>query len=184
MLAWLDEEDEEYWDEVPVAMDMSRHSSASINSRNNSRHHATYQKVAIFDATNSTAQRRQWVLEQCTSPEKRGDKKTGVVFVESVCTDQELLQENYRFKVSNSPDYKDMTIEEGLVDLLKRVRNYEAQYETIDNGASPAAIYLFLLFFLFFFRAEHSHPLYLSSYHRCVRQTIFRTLKFSIYPPK
>ena len=119
MLAWLDDEDEDYWDE-----------ERSVASRINSRHHAVSQKIAIFDATNSTEQRRQWVLEQCTSPEKRGDKKTGVVFVESICTDQELLEENYRFKVSNSPDYKDMSIEEGLADLLKRVKNYEDQVRT------------------------------------------------------
>lgn len=124
MLAWLDDEDDDYWDEAPM-IDMSRHSFTSAT--RSVRHHAVVQKVAIFDATNSTEQRRQWVLEQCTSPDKRGDKKTGVVFVESVCTDQELLEENYRFKISNSPDYKDMTIEEGMADLLKRVKNYEAQ---------------------------------------------------------
>ena len=131
MLAWLDDEDEDYWDEaVPsvLAVDSSRHSFSSSRS---ARHQATYQKVAIFDATNSTEKRRQWVLEQCTSPAKRGDKKTGCVFVESLCTDEELLQENYRFKVSNSPDYKDMTLEEGMEDLLKRVRNYEAQVRII-----------------------------------------------------
>lgn len=127
MLAWLDEEEEDYWDEAPVVLDMSRHSMANSFCSRSTKHHAAFQKVAIFDATNSTEKRRQWVLEQCTSPEKRGDKKTGVVFVESLCEDQELLEENYRFKVSNSPDYKDMTIEEGLEDLLKRVRNYEAQ---------------------------------------------------------
>jgi hypothetical protein len=99
------------------------------------RHHTVSQKIAIFDATNSTEKRRQWVLRECTAPEKRGDKKTGVIFVESICTDQELLEENYRFKISNSPDYKDMTVEEGLEDLLKRVRNYEDQYETIANDS-------------------------------------------------
>ena len=130
MLAWLDDEEEEYWDESPV-IDVSRHSCAGSVTSRNTRHHAVYQKVAIFDATNSTEKRRQWVLEQCTSPQKRGDKKTGVVFVESLCTDEELLQENYRFKVSNSPDYKDMTLEEGMEDLLKRVRNYEAQVRLI-----------------------------------------------------
>lgn len=130
MLAWLDDEEEDYWDEAAPgsAIDASRHSLAhSFSSRGTTRHHATYQKIAIFDATNSTEKRRQWVLEQCTSPEKRGDKKTGCVFVESLCTDEELLQENYRFKVSNSPDYKDMSLEEGMEDLLRRVRNYEAQ---------------------------------------------------------
>jgi hypothetical protein len=93
-------------------------------------------KVAIFDATNSTNKRRQWILEQCTSPELRGDNhQTGVVFVESVCDDQELINENYRYKVSNSPDFEGMLPEEALADLRQRVEKYEAQYETVDDDS-------------------------------------------------
>jgi hypothetical protein len=51
-----------------------------------------HDRVAIFDATNSTNKRRQWVLQQCTDPLTRSDKPTGVVFVESVCDDAELLE--------------------------------------------------------------------------------------------
>lgn len=138
MLAWLDDDegDDGVVEDLPLTIDASRHSLANMSVTSMTRSikpHSTYQKVAIFDATNSTEARRRWVLEECTSPEKRGAKKTGVVFVESICTDQELLVENYRFKVSSSPDYKNMSIEEGLEDLLVRVRNYEAQYETIQD---------------------------------------------------
>jgi len=92
-------------------------------------------RIAIFDATNSTAVRRQWVLEECTSPEKRNGKLTGCMFVESVCDDQELLEENFRFKVQNSPDFKGMTEDEAIADLRHRVQKYEEQYETIDDDS-------------------------------------------------
>lgn len=85
-------------------------------------------KVAIFDATNSTAHRRKWVLETLSSL-----PGTGVVFVESVCDDAEMLEENFRFKVQNSPDFAGMTTQEAIEDLRKRVQKYEEQYETIDD---------------------------------------------------
>lgn len=90
-------------------------------------------RVAIFDATNSTAERRKWILEECTSPYKRAGKPTGVVFVESICDDEALLNQNYNFKVSNSPDFKGMAREEGLDDLKKRVQKYEEKYETLSD---------------------------------------------------
>jgi hypothetical protein len=92
-------------------------------------------RIAIFDATNSTVKRRTWILEECTSPEKRPGKPTGVVFVESICDDEDLLEENFRFKVLNSPDFEGMSEEEAVADLRKRVKKYEEQYETIDDDS-------------------------------------------------
>jgi len=92
-------------------------------------------RVAIFDATNSTVQRRMWILEEATDPIKRCGKKTGCVFVESVCDDQELLDENFRFKVRNSPDFHGMTEEEAIADLRNRVQKYEEAYETIEDDS-------------------------------------------------
>lgn len=99
-------------------------------------------RIAIFDATNSTNKRRQWILEECTSPEKRGNKQTGVVFVESLCDDKELLDENYRYKVANSPDFENMSEQEAMEDLKQRVKKYEEQYETIqDDSISYIKVY-------------------------------------------
>ena len=90
-------------------------------------------RVGIFDATNSTKERRDWVLKECTCGIKRAGKRTGVVFVESICDDEDLLRENYRTKMSNSPDYAGVDPEEAMADLLVRVKKYEEQYETIDD---------------------------------------------------
>jgi broad specificity phosphatase PhoE len=125
MLDWLDVVDEQknvQTEKIPVEMWASK---ASIQRS----------RIAIFDATNSTQERRRWVLEECTSATKRKDKITGCIFVESVCDDQELLEENFRFKVNNSPDFKGMTEDEAIADLRKRVQKYEEQYETIDDDS-------------------------------------------------
>lgn len=90
-------------------------------------------RIAIFDATNSTNERRKWILEMCTSPERRPGKPTGCVFVESICDDEELLMENFKMKIECSPDYKGMPFEEALADLKRRVAKYEEAYETIDD---------------------------------------------------
>lgn len=131
MLRWLDEEDSADSDDEKHMEDTSRRSigSSSIMYKEKT------DRVAIFDATNSTDKRRQWVLHECTSPTKRQGKPTGCVFVESICDDEELLAENFKFKISNSPDYKGMSEEAAMADLKMRVQKYEEQYETITDDS-------------------------------------------------
>ena len=43
-------------------------------------------EVAIFDATNSTRKRREWILDQLHG------RDVAVVFVESLCTDEDVLE--------------------------------------------------------------------------------------------
>mmetsp|Transcript_22992 Transcript_22992/g.48587 ORF Transcript_22992/g.48587 Transcript_22992/m.48587 type:complete len:630 (-) Transcript_22992:144-2033(-) len=116
MLKWLDE---------PFENDANGNGAPSFRK----------DRVGIFDATNSTKARRDWVLRECTDVVKRAGKTTGVVFVESICDDEELLRENYRTKMSNSPDYKDVDPEKAMADLLDRVKKYEEAYETIDDDS-------------------------------------------------
>jgi hypothetical protein len=93
------------------------------------------QKIAIFDATNSTRERRSWILQQCDEASEASGKETGVVFVESICNDKELLAENYQVKISTSPDFEGMSDEEALNDLQARIAKYEARYETVDDDS-------------------------------------------------
>jgi len=125
MLKWLDG-DTETDDDDDDGFPNKRHHSSQHSGNGNDR-------VAIFDATNSTKERRQWILEQCTSPERRAGKPTGVVFVESICDDEELLHQNYTFKVNNSPDFKGMSFDAAIADLKTRVHKYEQQYEPVDD---------------------------------------------------
>lgn len=139
MLRWLDGGEE--YDHSPDKTDTESTNTASPPSSpasrksvgSNGRTSETGDRIAIFDATNSTNARRDWILEQCTHPLQRAGKPTGVVFVESICDDEDLLRLNYRFKVANSPDYDGVPEEEAMADLENRVRKYEEAYETLTN---------------------------------------------------
>jgi 6-phosphofructo-2-kinase/fructose-2,6-biphosphatase 2 len=95
MLRWLDDDDSdsEHGENAKKASDLdsNRRDVTSVSTLIDDVPRA--QRIAIFDATNSTKKRRQWVLEQCSSPQLRPGKPTGCVFVESVCDDAELLLE-------------------------------------------------------------------------------------------
>ena len=93
------------------------------------------QRIAIFDATNSTRERRNWILQKCDQAADASGKETGVVFVESICDDKELLKENYNVKISTSPDFEGMNKEEALADLMERIHKYETRYETVDDDS-------------------------------------------------
>lgn len=57
-----------------------------------------------------------------------------VIFLESICDDPAVIAANVALKVSSGdPDYKDMSPEEAKADFLRRIRAYEAVYETIEE---------------------------------------------------
>jgi hypothetical protein len=143
MLAWLDEDEEELSDSEDQPDAGRQSSSTFLNGISHSNlkfgqaklDFKGHNKIAIFDATNSTNQRRKWILEQCTKPDTRSGKPIGVIFVESICDDRELLEENYRYKISQSPDFDGMTESEAFSDLRQRVKKYEDAYETINDDS-------------------------------------------------
>jgi len=92
-----------------------------------------YHRIAIFDATNSTKERRQWILQETANADKINGKRTGVLFLESICDDKELLLENFKVKIGSCPDFDDMSEEEALADLASRISKYESRYETIED---------------------------------------------------
>jgi 6-phosphofructo-2-kinase len=83
--------------------------------------------VGIFDATNSTLARRKAIRERIAK-----EDHLHALFIESICTDTELLEANMRLKL-NGPDYRSRDPVEALADFKARVKNYEAQYETIGD---------------------------------------------------
>jgi len=78
---------------------------------------------------NTTSARRLSVLQRCQG--RSTDLR--VIFLESICDDKRVLELNYRVKAMNSPDYKNMPLEEALADLRMRVANYEKIYESIND---------------------------------------------------
>ncbi|KAL1925299.1 uncharacterized protein VTP21DRAFT_182 [Calcarisporiella thermophila] len=84
-------------------------------------------RVGILDATNSTIERRKLILDRCSK-----ESNIRVLFVESICTDKNVLEKNMHLKLSG-PDYKSKNPEEALRDFKMRVANYERAYQTIGE---------------------------------------------------
>ena len=86
--------------------------------------HFDKRRVAIFDATNTTIARRHALSE------KAREEKVSLLYVESICNDQEVLSRNYAMKLQND-DYRGMDPQKAQEDFMSRVRAYEQVYETI-----------------------------------------------------
>lgn len=86
--------------------------------------------VGIFDATNSTRKRRQTVLSHIR---RRTGPLNGVLFLESCCFDQHILERNFRLKL-DGPDYKSQDPDETLRDFRQRVAFYEKSYVPLGEA--------------------------------------------------
>jgi 6-phosphofructo-2-kinase/fructose-2,6-biphosphatase 2 len=57
-----------------------------------------------------------------------------LIFLESLCDDPATIAANVALKVSmGDPDYKDTSREDAKRDFLRRIKEYEAIYETITE---------------------------------------------------
>lgn len=83
--------------------------------------------VGILDATNSTIARRRKVLDRIN---ERSEGRLKVLFLESICSDNSIIESNIRLKLSG-PDYKDVDTDVAINDFVSRMRNYEKAYQTI-----------------------------------------------------
>ena len=85
--------------------------------------------VGIFDATNSTLERRKLIVDRIR---QRAGPELGVLFLESLCIDENLLEANMRLKLSG-PDYRDQDPVTALADFKKRVSLYEQKYVSLGD---------------------------------------------------
>uniref|UniRef100_A0A0V0G8D4 Putative fructose-6-phosphate n=1 Tax=Triatoma dimidiata TaxID=72491 RepID=A0A0V0G8D4_TRIDM len=85
-------------------------------------------EVAVFDATNSTLDRRRMIYDFVVK--KKGYK---LFFVESICDDPQIVEQNIMEVKVNSPDYQNMNTEAALKDFLLRIEHYKERYEPLDE---------------------------------------------------
>ncbi|KAJ0792239.1 putative 6-phosphofructo-2-kinase, Fructose-2,6-bisphosphate 2-phosphatase [Helianthus annuus] len=86
-------------------------------------------QVGIFDATNSTSNRRNMLM-------KMAEGKCKIIFLETICNDPKIIERNIRLKVQQSPDYAEETdFEAGYQDFKMRLDNYEKVYEPVNEGS-------------------------------------------------
>ncbi|XP_051143149.1 6-phosphofructo-2-kinase/fructose-2,6-bisphosphatase-like isoform X2 [Andrographis paniculata] len=86
-------------------------------------------QVGIFDATNSSRERRNMLM-------KMAEGKCKIIFLETLCNDRQIIERNIRLKVQQSPDYSEVQdFEAGCHDFKVRLENYEKVYEPVDEGS-------------------------------------------------
>ncbi|XP_038980244.1 6-phosphofructo-2-kinase/fructose-2,6-bisphosphatase isoform X2 [Phoenix dactylifera] len=86
-------------------------------------------QVGIFDATNSTRRRRNMLI-------KMSEGKCKIIFLETICNDERIIERNIRLKIQQSPDYaEEPDFEAGLRDFKERLANYEKVYEPVEEGS-------------------------------------------------
>lgn len=87
-------------------------------------------RVAIFDATNTTAARRCMVVDTISA---HTSELVPIIFIETVCQDLEIIDQNISQKVRNSPDYLHISDKQWCYqDFQKRLANYEQIYESCN----------------------------------------------------
>ena len=84
--------------------------------------------VGILDATNHTRERRISLLKHI----RHRDPNINILFLESQCEDQLLLESNMRLKLSG-PDYRDRDPLIALRDFQARVEQYSRKYQPLGQ---------------------------------------------------
>lgn len=86
--------------------------------------------VAIYDATNTTLARRQRVRTYFAA------RKVDVVFLESICTDPQIIENNIRATKIRSPDYRGVDPDQAVADFRRRIAHYEAAYQPLSDDCA------------------------------------------------
>lgn len=85
-------------------------------------------QVAIFDATNSTVERRQWVIRMLDRAEVQP------VFIELLCTDPAQADDNIRRTKLALSDYDGVSAETAFADFRARIAHYERNYAPLGDA--------------------------------------------------
>jgi broad specificity phosphatase PhoE len=101
--------------------------------------------IAIFDATNTTRDRRRWLSDSIAAAEPVVGAKVQLMFVESICNDEAIIRANVQETKLKMPDYKDMPEEMAVTDFLKRIQLYASAYQTLDEKLEEGIRYIKLI---------------------------------------
>jgi len=84
-------------------------------------------QVAIYDATNSSKNRRDRILRDLDT------LNIPVAFIESICDDPEIIASNIHETKLSSPDYVGMEPSRVISDFQARIAHYVSAYEPLEN---------------------------------------------------
>lgn len=88
-------------------------------------------RVGIYDATNSTRERRARVRAACAAA------GVEVLHIELVTDDPLVIEQNIREVKLDSPDYAGVGTAEALADFRRRIAHYQRGYEPVAEDEGP-----------------------------------------------
>ncbi|ETO17211.1 6-phosphofructo-2-kinase/fructose-2,6-bisphosphatase short form [Reticulomyxa filosa] len=88
-------------------------------------------QVAILDGTNSTVKRRLMIRTFFASADVASRLKVNLVFLESECHDEKLIDQNILNVKLRSPDYAHVAPQEAVKDFKQRIAHYQNAYEAV-----------------------------------------------------
>jgi broad specificity phosphatase PhoE len=85
--------------------------------------------VAIYDGTNTTIDRRKMVKDVL---DEKLENHT-LMWIESICNDDKIIETNIRMTKLSSPDYRDVDSETATKDFRQRIEEYRKRYEEVTK---------------------------------------------------
>lgn len=85
--------------------------------------------ISVYDGTNITVSRRKLVMETL----EENFLGVQVFWVESICTNAEVIERNIKLTKLDNPDFANMSPEEATKDFLRRIEMYQQSYEHISD---------------------------------------------------
>ncbi|KAI0078320.1 bifunctional 6-phosphofructo-2-kinase/fructose-2,6-bisphosphate 2-phosphatase [Panus rudis PR-1116 ss-1] len=89
-------------------------------------------QVVIYDANNGRVELRQKLAE------KFDPAGIHVIFLESLCDNEEIIMQNIRSVKISSPDYRGWDPEKAVADYYQRIKNHETHYEPVEEITWPS----------------------------------------------
>ncbi|AFR92746.2 6-phosphofructo-2-kinase/fructose-2,6-bisphosphatase [Cryptococcus neoformans C23] len=88
-------------------------------------------QVVIYDANNGSVAERKSTLE------KFGNKGVHVIYLESLCDQEDIITANIRSVKLSSPDYAGWDAEKAVADYWERIRDQTEVYDTVTADEGP-----------------------------------------------
>lgn len=85
-------------------------------------------EVGLYDATNTTVARRDMLASRIRA------HGLDVVFIESVCEDESVIESNIRQTKLHMPDYAGVDPDDAVADFRARIAHYERAYEPVEES--------------------------------------------------
>jgi broad specificity phosphatase PhoE len=134
---WFNAENESYKLKEKIAEDTIKEMILWLQDPQNK----NTRRVGIFDATNSTLERRAKVVEylsQIMSPDR-------ILFVESICNDEKIIHQNFIEDKRKNDDYINLDSDEAINDFSKRVVEYTKVYQQLESDQNRSFVKIYNL---------------------------------------